>query len=69
MIVIDGRQNDWSIGVTLETLQDKLLELGVKEAYNLDGGGSSAMYYNGKILNQPSDGKERPVVNNIVIMP
>ena len=38
MIVIDGRQNDWSIGVTLETLQDKLLELGVKEAYNLDGG-------------------------------
>lgn len=69
MIVIDGRQNDWSIGVTLETLQDKLLELGVKEAYNLDGGGSSAMYYNGKILNQPSDGKERPVVNNIIIMP
>ena len=69
MIVIDGRQNDWSVGVTLETLQDKLLELGVKEAYNLDGGGSSAMYYNGQILNQPSEGKERPVVNNIVIMP
>lgn len=69
MIVIDGRQHDWSVGVTLETLQDKLLELGVKEAYNLDGGGSSAMYYNGQILNQPSEGKERPVVNNIVIMP
>ncbi|MFZ5968165.1 MAG: phosphodiester glycosidase family protein [Bacillota bacterium] len=69
MIVIDGRQNDWSIGVTLEHLQDKLLELGVKEAYNLDGGGSSAMYFNGKILNKPSDGKERPVVNNIVIQP
>lgn len=69
MIVIDGRQNDWSTGVTLELLQDKLLNLGVKEAYNLDGGGSSAMYFNGKILNKPSDGKERPVVNNIVIMP
>lgn len=69
MIVIDGRQNDWSVGVTLELLQDKLLELGVKEAYNLDGGGSSAMYFNGRILNKPSDGKERPVVNNIVIMP
>ncbi len=69
MIVIDGRQGDWSVGVTLELLQDKLLELGVKEAYNLDGGGSSAMYFDGIILNKPSDGKERPVVNNIIVMP
>jgi exopolysaccharide biosynthesis protein len=68
-IVIDGRQNDWSVGITLENLQDKLLDLGVKSAYNLDGGGSSAMYYNGKLLNKPSEGKERPVVNNIVILP
>ncbi|PAB60619.1 phosphodiester glycosidase family protein [Anaeromicrobium sediminis] len=69
MIVVDGRQEKWSKGVSLERLQDKLLELGVKEAYNLDGGGSSAMYYNGTLLNRPSDGHERPVVNNIVIMP
>jgi len=69
LIVIDGRQGDWSVGVTLELLQDKLLTLGVKSAYNLDGGGSSAMYFNGKILNRPSDGSERPVANNIVVMP
>jgi len=69
MIVIDGRQNSWSIGVTLERLQNKLLELGVKDAYNLDGGGSSTFYYNGEILNKPSDGKERPVVNSILIYP
>lgn len=68
-IVIDGRQNDWSVGITLEKLQDKLLNLGVKSAYNLDGGGSSSFYYNGKVLNKPSDGKERPVVNNILVMP
>lgn len=68
MIVVDGRQNDWSVGVTLERLQDKLLELGVKDAYNLDGGGSSAMYYNGALLNRPSEGRERPVVNNILIL-
>lgn len=68
-IVVDGRQNDWSAGVSLERLQDKLLELGVKEGYNLDGGGSSAMYYNGELLNKPSDGKQRPVVNNIIIKP
>ncbi len=68
-IVIDGRQNDWSVGITLEKLQDKLLDLGVKSAYNLDGGGSSSFYFNGKVLNKPSDGKERPVVNNILVMP
>lgn len=69
VIVIDGRRDKWSIGISLERLQDKLLELGVKDAYNLDGGGSSAMYYEGQILNKPSDRRERPVVNNIVIMP
>lgn len=69
MIVVDGRQGNWSYGVSAERLQDKLLELGVKEAYNLDGGGSTAMYYNGKVLNRPSDGKQRPVANNIVILP
>ncbi|WFD11882.1 phosphodiester glycosidase family protein [Tepidibacter hydrothermalis] len=69
MIVVDGRQGKWSYGVSLERLQDKLLELGVKEAYNLDGGGSTAMYYNGKILNRPSDGRQRPVANNILIFP
>ncbi len=69
MIVIDGRQGNWSAGVTLELLQDKLLTLGVKEAYNLDGGGSSTMYYGGRVLNRPSDGKERPVANHIIILP
>lgn len=68
-IVIDGRRKGWSNGVTLEEAQRKLQEFHVVDAYNLDGGGSSAFYYKGKILNRPSDGKERPVVSNIVIMP
>ncbi|SFR11007.1 phosphodiester glycosidase family protein [Desulfoscipio geothermicus] len=69
LIVVDGRQSDWSSGVTLEHLQIKLIELGVIEAYNLDGGGSSAFVFNGEVLNRPSDGKERPVATNIVVMP
>lgn len=69
LIVVDGRQGDWSKGITLERLQDKLLELGVKDAYNLDGGGSTAMYFNGQLLNKPSGGSERPVANNILILP
>lgn len=68
-IVVDGRQTDWSSGVTLERLLEKLVELGVKEGYNLDGGGSSTFVYDGEVLNRPSDGKPRPVVTNIVIMP
>ncbi|MFZ5634426.1 MAG: phosphodiester glycosidase family protein [Bacillota bacterium] len=69
MIVVDGRQTDWSSGVTLERLQFKLAELGVKEGYNLDGGGSSTFVFKGKVLNRPSDGRQRPVVTNIVILP
>ena len=68
-IVVDGRQSNWSNGITLEEMQILLLHLGVMEAFNLDGGGSSAFVYNGKVLNKPSDGKLRPLATNIVIIP
>lgn len=68
-IVIDGRREGWSVGVTLEEAQEKLLEFKVRDAYNLDGGGSSTFYYGGKVLNRPSDGVERRVVTNIVVLP
>lgn len=68
-IVIDGRQKGWSNGVTLEEAQEKLLQFNVRDAYNLDGGGSSTFYYNGQVLNKPSGGRERRVTTNIVILP
>lgn len=67
LIVIDGRQADWSKGVTLEEAQDVLLQLGIHRAYNLDGGGSSSMVFKGKTLNRPSDGQARSVVTNIIV--
>lgn len=67
-IVIDGRQKE-SSGVTLEEAQTKLLEWNVRDAYNLDGGGSSTFVYKGKVLNSPSDGSERKVVSNFIITP
>jgi exopolysaccharide biosynthesis protein len=67
VIVIDGRRKGWSQGVTLEEAQNKLLEFKVRDAYNLDGGGSSVFYYKGKVLNRPSDGVERPVSTNLII--
>jgi exopolysaccharide biosynthesis protein len=67
-IVIDGRQKE-SSGVTLEEAQNKLLEFNVRDAYTLDGGGSSSFVYNGKVLNSPSDGGERKVISSFVVMP
>ena len=60
LVVVDGRSSQ-SSGLTLEELANFLLKLGAKDAVNLDGGGSSEMVINGKIVNQPSNGKERLV--------
>jgi exopolysaccharide biosynthesis protein len=60
-LVTDGYDERGGSGATLAELQDKLLQLGVKDAYNLDGGGSSSLIYDGQIINRPSDGKLRPL--------
>ncbi|MDD6214353.1 MAG: S-layer homology domain-containing protein [Firmicutes bacterium] len=63
--VIDGRQQPYSYGVQIQTLANRLKELGCVDAINLDGGGSSAILgvYPGSdssaILNSPSEGKLR----------
>lgn len=59
-IVVDGRTENEK-GITLNEFGEIFKEYNVKCAYNLDGGGSSIMWFNGKILNKPSDGKEREV--------
>lgn len=52
-VVADGRTNE-SEGVSLYELAEFMNQLDVKTAYNLDGGGSSTMYFNGKIVNNPT---------------
>jgi exopolysaccharide biosynthesis protein len=52
MLVIDGRQIE-SIGATLKEVQDIMLEYGAYNAANLDGGSSTTMIYNGKLINKP----------------
>lgn len=54
MLVIDGRQAD-SLGATLKNVQDIFLQYGAYNAFNLDGGASSTMYYDSKLVNNPSD--------------
>ena len=52
LVVADGR-TDQSKGPTLLELAKVLRELGAVTAYNLDGGGSATMYFNGKLVNNP----------------
>lgn len=54
-IVSDGR-TDASAGLTLYQLAGIFRERGCKTAYNLDGGGSSTMWFKGQIVNVPTDG-------------
>lgn len=58
-VVVDGRSPGYSAGVTLPGLAEIMIGLGAQTAYNLDGGGSSTMYFNGSVINQPSNGGER----------
>ena len=53
--VSDGRTSE-SEGLSVYELAKFLQSLGVKTAYNLDGGGSSTMYFNGQVINDPVGG-------------
>ncbi len=54
-VVVDGRTDDAS-GLTLEQFSQLFADLGCKAAYNMDGGRSAEMYFNGSILNDPYKG-------------
>ena len=70
LATVDGRQPVMSVGMSLPELAGLLLEFGVLDAINLDGGGSTAMVVNGKLVNNPSDPTgERPVSDAILILP
>ena len=43
-----------SVGMTIAEISALMLELGCDEAINLDGGGSTTMVVNGKVVNSPS---------------
>lgn len=69
MITVDGR-TETSAGIGLDDLAAYLLELGAVDAMNLDGGGSTTMWLDGKVVNKPSDtGGERRVSDAILVSP
>ena len=53
IVVSDGRTNE-SEGLTLYQLAEVMQQYGATTAYNLDGGGSSTLYFNGQVINNPT---------------
>jgi hypothetical protein len=68
LAAVDGRQPDYSIGMTFKDLQRLCDRLDLSNALNLDGGGSTTMVVKGHVVNRPSDaGGLRPVSDAIVV--
>ena len=68
MMTVDGRQPGVSVGMSLQELADYLFSLGAVDAMNLDGGGSTTMFLDGKVVNKPSDPNgERKIGDAIVV--
>ena len=59
-VVVDGRSPGYSEGVSLPELGQIFQDLGATTAYNIDGGGSSTLYFDGEVVNDPlGKGEER----------
>lgn len=66
-VVVDGR-SDESRGMTLDEFAQVFDDLGATEAYNLDGGGSSTMYFMGRVVNNPQGKQEERGVSDILYL-
>ncbi len=64
LVVVDGRQGDYSRGMSLTQLSNLFLEMGCVDAYNLDGGQTAAMVFDGTVVNRPY--KDGRVISDII---
>lgn len=69
IVAVDGRREGYSVGMTLPELAEVFEALDVDEALNLDGGGSTVMVVEGRVVSRPSDPTgERSVVNALLLL-
>jgi hypothetical protein len=66
LVAVDGRKS-WSAGVTNTQLARLMVHLGAVTAMALDAGGSTTIAFDGRVLNHPSDGSERPVADALMV--
>ena len=69
LVTVDGRQPGRSVGMTPLEFARLFQSLGATSALNLDGGGSTTMWVEGKIVNRPSGTTERPVGSSLLVLP
>lgn len=67
LVAVDGRQAGYSIGMTTFEMAQTMIRLGAVRAMALDGGGSTTLAFDGNVLNQPSDGRERPIATALML--
>ena len=67
LVVVDGRQPGYSVGLTNFELAQALTRFGAVTGSALDSGGSSTMAFDGKLLNRPSDRSERAVAETLAV--
>jgi exopolysaccharide biosynthesis protein len=65
-VVVDGRSSGYSRGVTMTEFAEIFKGLGAGVAYNLDGGGSSTMYFNGELVNNPQGKGDERAISDIL---
>ena len=68
VIVVDGRSEGYSAGCDLPALQQIFMDYGVHTAFNLDGGGSTTLWFDGQVINRPSSGDERKVSDIVMFL-
>lgn len=68
LVEVDGRQPELSMGMTLDELGDYMQKLGCELAVSLDGGASATFWYQGKVMNSPCNGADRPIANGVVVV-
>ena len=66
-VAVDGRQ-ETSDGMSLVELGDFLVSIGVYQGMNFDGGGSTSLVINGKLVNRPSDQTGERAVGNAILV-
>ncbi len=67
LVAVDGRQSGYSVGMTTFEMAQTLVRLGAVRGMQLDGGGSTTLAFDGKILNRPSDKTERPISTALML--
>jgi len=66
-LTADGRQDGYSAGLLLDQMAQIFEDMGCKAAYNLDGGGSAVMCFNGEYVNRQSNGGDREISDLLLI--